>query len=156
MVVLAAGYVGSLTDGAEHVRPLREFARPAVDTFGPMPYTALQSMVDDAVPFGLPSYARSEWLRPLDDAGIDALLDAATEMTSPLSQVLLRIMGGATSRVPADATAFRFRAAAAMFTCAALWPDPTEPSTLHREWAHAAWNAAAPLVSRRGLRQPPR
>ena len=144
VVVLAAGYIGSLTDGAEQVRPLREFAPPAVDTFGPMPYTALQSMVDEAVPFGLPSYARSEWLGPLDDAGINALLDAATEMTSPLSQVLLRIMGGATSRVSPDATAFRFRDAAAMFTCAALWPDPTKPSTLHREWAYTAWHELRP------------
>lgn len=140
VVVLAACYVGSLAEGAEHVRPLREFAPPALDTFGPMPYTALQSMVDQAVPFGLPSYARSEWLRPLDDAGIGALLQTAADMTSPLSQVLLRIMGGAISRVPRDATAFRFRNAAAMLTCAAMWPDPAEPGTRHREWATIAWN----------------
>ena len=93
VVVLAAGYLGSLVEGAEQVRPLREFAAPSLDTFGPMPYTALQSMVDQAVPFGLPSYARSEWLQPLDDTGIEAMVRAAAEMTSPLSQVLLRIMG---------------------------------------------------------------
>jgi FAD/FMN-containing dehydrogenase len=144
VVALAAGYVGSLHDGAEQVRPLREFAAPALDTFGPMPYTALQSMVDMAVPFGAPSYARSEWLRPVDDTGIAVLLQAAADMTSPLSQVLLRIMGGATSRIPTDATAFRFRDAAAMLTCAALWPDPTEPGTLHRKWAHTAWKEMHP------------
>jgi FAD/FMN-containing dehydrogenase len=144
VVVLAAGYIGSLAEGAEQVRPLREFNAPAFDTFGPMPYTALQSMVDQAVPFGLPNYTRSEWLRPLDDAGIDALLRAAADMSSPLSQVLLRIMGGAIARVPTDATAFRFRDAAAMLTCAALWPDPAAPGTQHREWAHTAWNRLRP------------
>ena len=156
VVVLAAGYVGSLTDGADHVRPLREFAPPAVDAFGPMPYTALQSMVDEAVPFGLPSYARSEWLRPLDDAGIDALLDAATEMTSPLSQVLLRIMGGAISRVPPDATAFRFRARRRnVHLCRPVAGSDRTQHPAPRMGPHRL-EQAAPLVGRRGLRQPPR
>jgi hypothetical protein len=118
-----------------------------MDTFGPMPYTVLQSLVDDAVPAGMPAYARSEWSRPLDDAGIDALVTAAAQMTSPMSQVLLRIMGGAIARVPEDATAFRFRDAAAMLTLAALWPDPTDPGHQHRDWARTAWQQMRPWTA---------
>ena len=87
VVVLAAGYVGPPKAGEAAVRALREFAPAPLDTFGPLPYTALQSLVDDAVPAGKPAHARSEWLRPLNDAGIDALVTAAAQMTSPMSQV---------------------------------------------------------------------
>jgi FAD/FMN-containing dehydrogenase len=144
VVALAAGYVGPLDQGSEVVRSLRDFGAPAADLFGPMPYTALQSMVDDSVPAGMASYARSEWLGPLDDAGIDALVTAAEQMTSPMSQVLLRIMGGAIARVPDDATAFRFRNAHAMTTVAAMWPDVTDRGEHHRTWARNSWQRLRP------------
>jgi FAD/FMN-containing dehydrogenase len=144
VAILAAGWIGHDTEGPDLVRGLREVGSPVLDTFGRMPYTALQSMVDDAVPAGVASYARSEWLRPLELAGIDALLAAASRATSPMSQVLLRIMGGAIARVPADATAFRFREAAAMLTLAALWPDPSDPGEQHRAWCRTQWEALRP------------
>jgi FAD/FMN-containing dehydrogenase len=144
VIGLAAAHTGDLGDGAAAVRPLREFARPAADLFGPMPYPVLQSLFDDGVPPGQSAYARSEWLGPLDDAGIDALVTAAEVKTSPMSQVLLRIMGGAIARVPAGATAFRYRDAAAMLTLAAMWPDPADPGQVHRDWTRAAWTAMRP------------
>ncbi len=144
VVALAAAYVGPLDDGAEAVRPIREFGAPPVDLFGPMPFTAVQSMADDAMPPGLASYARSEWLHPLDEAGIDALVSAAECTTSPMSQVLLRMMGGAVARVSPDATAFRFRGASAMTTVAAVWPDTTDPGEQHRAWARASWERLRP------------
>jgi hypothetical protein len=116
----------------------------SADLFGPMPYTALQSMVDESVPAGLASYARSEWLGRLDHRGIDALVTAAEQMTSPMSQVLLRIMGGAIAEVPGDATAFRFRSAHSMLTIAAMWPDVTDPGEQHRDWARTSWQRLRP------------
>jgi FAD/FMN-containing dehydrogenase len=144
VVVLAGGFVGSLEEGAQVLRPIREFAEPALDTFGPLPYTALQAIVDDTVPAGLASYARSEWLGPLDAAGIDALVEAAGQMTSPLSQVLLRIMGGAIGRVPADSTAFRYRNTTAMLTLNAMWPDAADPGQPHQGWARHTWQQLRP------------
>jgi FAD/FMN-containing dehydrogenase len=144
VAILAAGWVGEHAEGAELVRELRAVGTPTLDTFGPMPYTALQSMVDDALPAGVAAYARSEWLRPLDSAGAEALLAAAAAPTSPMSQVLLRVMGGAISRVPATATAFRFREAAAMLTVAAMWPEPNDPGEPHRDWCRAGWEALRP------------
>jgi Berberine and berberine like len=101
-------------------------------------------MVDDAVPAGLVSYARSEWLGPLDDAGIAKLVEAAEQMTSPMSQILIRIMGGAIARVPDGATAFRYRNTAAMLTLAAIWADPAEPGQGHRAWTRRAWHQMRP------------
>jgi FAD/FMN-containing dehydrogenase len=144
VAILAAGWIGDDAEGAHLVHQLRNAGAPVLDTFGRTPYTALQSMVDDALPAGVASYARSEWLRPLDSAGTEALVAAASEPTSPMSQVLLRVMGGAIARVPADATAFRFRDAAAMLTISAMWPDPTDPGDEHRAWCRGQWEALRP------------
>jgi hypothetical protein len=144
VIALAAAHVGPHDEAAELTRRLREFATPAADLFAPMPYTALQSLFDAGAPHGVATHARSEWLRPLDDAGIDALVSAAEAMTSPMSQVLLRVMGGAISRVPADATAFRFREAASMVTLAAMWPDAASPGQAHTAWARESWAALRP------------
>jgi FAD/FMN-containing dehydrogenase len=65
-------------------------------------------------------------------------------MTSPLSQVLVRIMGGAVGRVASDATAFRYREAAAMLTLAAVWTDPADPGEEHRAWTRRSWEAMRP------------
>jgi FAD/FMN-containing dehydrogenase len=53
-------------------------------------------------------------------------------------------MGGAISRVPAGATAFRFRDAAAMVTLAAMWPEPADPGAAHTAWARDSWTALRP------------
>lgn len=67
----------------------------------------IQQWFDGAVPHGLHYHCRSEWLKPLDDSAIRALADAVGRGTSPMSQVVLRHLGGAIAQVPADATAFR-------------------------------------------------
>lgn len=144
VVALAAAYVGPVAEGARVVEPLRRFGTPAADLFGPMPYTMLQSIADDAVPPGLASYVRSEWLGPLDETGIDALVSAAEGTTSPMSQVLLRVMGGVIARIPSHATAFRFRAASSMVTIAAMWPDVADPGVPHRAWTRTTWERLRP------------
>lgn len=142
VVVLAAGYLGPYGEGVELTRTLREGAH--LDTFGALRYTALQSMADAATPPGLAAHVRSEWLGPMSGDAVDALVEAAERMTSPLNQTLVRIMGGAIARVPPDSTAFRFREAAAMLTLAALWSDSSDDGEPHRAWARSAWTALRP------------
>jgi FAD/FMN-containing dehydrogenase len=89
-------YAGDAERGADHLRPLRELA-PALDTVRPRPYCELQAMHaggDD----------RIEYLDALDDATIDALIDAPAALLQPL--------GGAYGRVGELETAHGHRAAA--------------------------------------------
>jgi FAD/FMN-containing dehydrogenase len=143
VVALAACWVGDAREGAEAVQPIRRFGRAAIDTFGVQPYTQVQQWFDDSVPHGLHYHCRSEWLKPLDAPAIAALARAGRERTSPLSQVLLRHMRGATSRVPVDATAFRFRHATHILTLAAGW-QPGQACQPHRDWCHTAWESLRP------------
>jgi FAD/FMN-containing dehydrogenase len=137
VVGIAMAWVGAAADGEPWADRLRAL-RPAVDLLGLMPYVALQSMFDDGVPHGLCYYVKSEWLGELDDGAIDDVLDAAAAVPAPTHQVLLRQLGGALARVPADATAFSYREAAQIVTIACVVP-PGEDSGAHVAWARALW-----------------
>ncbi|GAB0108102.1 FAD-binding oxidoreductase [Nocardia sp. JMUB6875] len=144
MLAVAACHTGAHAEAEALIRPLRTAGDLVFDGFGPMSYTVLQTLVDDSAPAGFPVYARAEWLGPLDDLFIERLVESAWRMTSPMSQVLLRITGGAIARVPAADTAFGFRHATAMLTVASMWPDRTASDSAHRDWTQETWQAMQP------------
>ena len=78
-----------------------------------MPYPAIYALTEDATQ-PTPSIIRSEFLNALDDAAIEGLIDGMRTPSSPTAMVQLRVLGGAMARVPAEATAFAHRTAAAM------------------------------------------
>ena len=83
---------------------------------------------------------RSRFLSTLDDAAIDAMLDALAAPSSPAAMVQLRVLGGAMARVPADATAFAHRDAAVMALIITPFDDPaSEPA--QRAWTEALHEA---------------
>jgi FAD/FMN-containing dehydrogenase len=143
VVVLGAAYHGGLAEGEQALRFLRGFAPPAVDLLGPIPYVALQQMVDAFTPRGLHYYVKSEWLADLPDGVVDALVDHHLARTSPLHQILLHQMGGAVSRVAPEKTAFTYRDAAFVVTVAGCW-QPGDARGPHVEWARSAWRACLP------------
>ena len=112
--------------GAEVIRPLREFGPPAVDLVGPMPYTAVQRLVEPNNPHGMRNYWKADYLSDLPDDAVDALVEHATRPVSPLSQMLLIPGGGALSRVPEDSTAFGERTSPWNVHFLSLWPSPAD------------------------------
>lgn len=144
VVGLAACYVGPVDRGRRALESVRRFGRPVVDTFSVQPYTAIQQWFDGGVPHGLHYHCRSEWLRPLAADALGALAEGAASATSPMSQVLLRHMGGATARVSPEATAFRFRDARHILTIAAAWAPDDARADHHRQWCRDTWAALRP------------
>lgn len=143
VVVIGACYHGGLAEGEEALRPVRDFAAPAVDMLGPIPYVALQQMVDAFTPRGLQYYVRSEWLGDLPDAVINELVEHHLSRTSPLHQILIHQMGGAVARVPRDATAFAYRHSAFVLTVAGAW-ESAEERERHVAWVRSTWQASLP------------
>ena len=95
IVMVAACYAGPPEDGAEVVRPLKEFGNPIADLLEPKPYLALQSMFDPLVPHGWHRYWKSVELPPLTDGAIDTLIDHTSRITSPRSYTIVFQLGGA-------------------------------------------------------------
>src|SRR5450432_1465292 len=102
VVAIVLCYTGDLAEGERVVRPIKSYGPPAADLIGPMPYLALQSMLDAGAPAGMQNYWKASYLAGLSDTAIGVIIDHAARARSPLSQVHLQLIGGAVARVPAD------------------------------------------------------
>jgi FAD/FMN-containing dehydrogenase len=127
------------------IQPLRDLG-PVADQVSEMTYPALQSMLDEGFPNGLHVYWRSDFLAGLPDEAIDALCDAFSSVTSPLSALLIEQFGGAVARIPADETAFAHRDSLFNLAVISRWADPSTGET-HTDWARRASAAMRPFAS---------
>jgi FAD/FMN-containing dehydrogenase len=144
IVMVGACYAGASDEGAEVVRPLKEFGRPIADLLEPKPYTALQSMFDPFVPHGWHRYWKSVELPPLTDDAIDTLVEHASAFTSPRSYCIVFQLGGALGRVGEDETAFSQREAAHNVNINAVWTEEDPNAESHVAWARDFFDALQP------------
>jgi FAD/FMN-containing dehydrogenase len=136
VVMLDGMYAGVVEAGERLFQPLRELGTPLIDASGVAPYTAAQSAFDWAVPDEWCYYWTALYCNELDDALSSTLLQYAAERSSPRTLLVMRHMGGAVGRVPAEATAFGNRDAAFMLSFDACWENPAE-SEQHIAWTRA-------------------
>jgi FAD/FMN-containing dehydrogenase len=144
VVMVGACYAGSPDEGAEIVRPLKQFGRPIADLLEPKPYTALQSMFDPLVPHGWHRYWKSVELPPLTDDAIDTLVEHSLALTSPKSYCIVFQLGGALARVGEDETAFSQRDATHNVNINAVWTEDDPDADRHVAWARAFFDAMQP------------
>jgi hypothetical protein len=141
-VAIIAAYNGAIAEGERALKPLREFGPPVADLIAPMPYTALQSMLDDGFPAGLPVYWRSHFLTDIDDDLLDTLIAQFKTAGSPLSALLIEHLGGAVARVPRESSAFDHRDAEFNLAIISRWPDPAMADA-GIAWARETWQATS-------------
>jgi FAD/FMN-containing dehydrogenase len=122
-------YAGSVEEGEQVLRPLREFGPPGMDMVQPMPYTAVQQLIDPANPKGFHNYWSGDFLAELPDEAVDAWCEHATKPVSPLSQMIIIAGGGAIARVDEEATAFGQRDAPFNMHMLSMWADPADTET---------------------------
>ena len=151
-VLVVAPFCTDLVRGPALLEPLTSFGSPFANLHGPLPYTALQSALDDADPHGHRYWERGDYLGELTDETIDAVVAGARRVSSKRTEILLFPMGGAIARVPADATAFGDRSAPWAIWIASQWTDPPEDA-IHRDWTRgysdslAAWKTGGVYVN---------
>jgi FAD/FMN-containing dehydrogenase len=109
--------------GRAALAPFLEAAPPAVDLVQPMPYLAVQQLLDEANPHGLRNYWTADFFEALPDEAVDLLVRLATRPTSPMTQVIVVPGGGALSRVPEEETAFARRDALFNIHYLGMWAD---------------------------------
>jgi hypothetical protein len=145
-VAMIACYCGDQADGERVLQPLRKFGAPIVDAIQPMPFPAMQKLLDDAFPEGTYNYWKSTFISKLSDDVIDLLIEHANRPHSPLSGVVLELYGGVAGKVGAGDTAFAQRQAQYNVGITAQWtsPDESEP---HIRWARDLSDALKPHSS---------
>jgi FAD/FMN-containing dehydrogenase len=143
MCAIALAWAGDPEAGARAIEPLRAL-RPALDLVEPMPYLALQFMIDDTAPPGLRHYSKAHWLTGMGEETLDALIGGFAGATSPFASIILGRMGGAVARVPEDATAFAHRNVDGNAWFINSWTPEMGEDEPHVEWVRRGWSAAAP------------
>jgi FAD/FMN-containing dehydrogenase len=139
-------YNGGIEEGERVLGPLRRFGTPLADTIGPMSYTKVQRLFDQAFPPGLRNYWRSSFLKDLDERAVEMMVDRFSAAPSPHSAVAIEHYGGVVGRVGANETAFHHRDARYNFLICAMWPDPGREAE-NLKWAREFWEAMAPYSS---------
>ncbi|MGH9191364.1 MAG: BBE domain-containing protein [Acidimicrobiales bacterium] len=111
----------------------------------PKPYVTHQKMFDAAYPHGRHYYWKAHKLGPLTDEIIDAVVDHATRITSPLSAVPIFCLGGAVARVAEESSAFPYRDPSHDLNIVASWlPDEAGDADRHIDWVRALFHAVEP------------
>jgi hypothetical protein len=137
-------WAGDAETGERAIAPIRALGSPVAQLIRPMPYLALQTMLDASAPHGRHYYWKSHRVAALSDDVISLIVDAMERSTSPFSQIAGWAMGGAVSRVDASATAVGEREIGFDINVTAAWsPADPEPER-HIRWVRDAWDAIRP------------
>jgi hypothetical protein len=141
--IAAACWSDDPEKGEHALAPLRAFGPPAADMIQPMPFPAMQKILDGAFPDGSHNYWSASFVHGLTDEVIDTILEHGNRMASPLSATLIEYYGGAPGRVDPASAAFAQRAADYNIVMGAQWTDPAE-TPRHTAWAREFYQALEP------------
>ena len=137
--LVLAGF-GSEAEHAEAVAAMRAAVAPQFEFVTPIPYVALQQLFDDAFPWGSWGYEKAVSLDDLTDAAIDVICRHVPHKTSPLSGVVIQVLGGSYAAVADDSSAFGGRRTTRYAaSIAAVTPDP-QLYEADRAWVKAFWS----------------
>ncbi len=141
---------GSPEAHAEVLARLRARVEPAFEFATPMPYVALQQMLDESNAWGFHCYDKACYVDDLSDDVITALVEQLPKKTSPLSLVLFYRLDAAYSEVAEDATAFSGgRSPRYGVFMIAVCPSP-EMLPAERQWVRETWQAFQPAATGAG------
>jgi len=139
-------YAGPIAEGERLLGPLRESGPHLADQFGPMPYTALQSIPENFNPPGMRNYWKSGYMTQLSDDAIDLLVEEYPSVPAPFTHLLVEQMGGALSRIGEDETAVSHRDALYNAIIIGMWAEPAEDERII-DWVRRLWEALRPFTS---------
>ncbi len=144
MCVLLVSHNGPLADGETAVNAIRKaLPKPLIDWAAPIPYPSLQSLFDGLYPKGLSWYWKGDFVKTLPDQAIEAHLDHAAKMPSPISGMHLYPIDGAVHRHQPKDTAWNCRDATWSMVIVGVDPDAKKAPIL-KKWAKDYWDAVHP------------
>src|SRR5262249_8577879 len=116
-------HCGSPEQAEKDVRPLLKFGSPVLAQVGPMPYPAMNMILDDGFPRGALNYWKSSFVRALTDDAIQVMIDGFAACPSPMSAIVIEHFHGAVTRIGASNTAVPHREPGYNCLIASVWTD---------------------------------
>src|SRR5215468_1982716 len=138
---VAACWSGDPRRGETALAPLRAFGTPDTVALRAMPLLEMQQLLSPP-PIRTAAYARSSFLRALDDDAIASMVEYAAAVPPMLGAFFVEHFHGAATR--ADGSAFSHRAEAYNFAALAIWTEP-EHAEGSAAWVRGFSDAMAPF-----------
>jgi FAD/FMN-containing dehydrogenase len=146
VVVLAVFYAGDEQQGQALIEPLRSFGTPHGEQIGMMPYTAWQQAFDPLLTPGSRNYWKSHNFAALQDEALATIIDYAGKLPTDQTEIFIGLLGGETSRIAADTTAYAQRDAQFVLNVHARWEAPADDQRCIA-WAREFFTASAPYAT---------
>lgn len=131
---------GDPEDHAAAIKPLHALS-PQFELVTPIPYAALQQMLDDTAPWGVRGYDKGIYLDELSDEVVDILVDVFPRKQAPLSFMPMFPLGGAFCDVADDATAFGGSRRNQWSLAIAALAFDDETFEADKAWARSLWTS---------------
>jgi FAD/FMN-containing dehydrogenase len=146
VAVIMAGF-GPPDEHAAAFASVREALDPLFAAALPIPYVALQQMLDEGTFWGVRAYTKGLYLDELPDGAVDTIAERLPHRRSPLSELLIFPFGGAYAAVGEDDTAFGGRRDM-KYVIAIEGLAPDADRFLHdRQWVRETWDALRPVAA---------
>jgi FAD/FMN-containing dehydrogenase len=123
ILIFAVCYSGDPANGEGALAPLRALGEPIADVIGLQPYTNWQMAFDPLLTPGAFNYWKSHNFTALSDGLFDTLVDHVGTLPTDECEIFIGQLGGASSRIPAEATAYPHRDANFVMNVHTRWRD---------------------------------
>jgi FAD/FMN-containing dehydrogenase len=136
-------HTGEEEQAEQDLAPFRSFGSPLMVEVGRMPYSVMNTLMDEAYPTGSLNYWLSSFTRGLPDELLDTMVDRFASVPSPMSAILLEHFHGAVTRVGVTDTAVPHRSEGWNLLIPSVWMDPADTAK-NIAWTRETHAALAP------------
>jgi FAD/FMN-containing dehydrogenase len=146
VIAIIPCWCGDMQEGERVLAPIRAFGPPLADLVERMPYSRMNTLIDQSVRSGQRNYWKQAFASEISDDAIDTLIDHALRASSPQSTILIDVLHGESRRVAPGETAFPHRNARFGIVMLAIWTDPgTDAENI--AWTRELFEAMRPFTT---------
>jgi FAD/FMN-containing dehydrogenase len=144
-------HTGTPEEAERELAPIKAWGSPLMVEVGPMPYAAMNTVLDDGYPAGSFNYWLSSFTAGIPDELIDVMVERFQTVPSPMTAILLEQFHGAVCRIGVEETAVPHREPGWNLLIPSVWVDPADTDA-NIAWTRETHVALTPhLTDRRWL-----
>ncbi len=146
MVAFAMFHSGKPEKGEKAFKQVRKFGKVIGEHIGLQPYKMWQQTFDPLLAPGARNYWKSHNFTDIPDGLIDVVIQYASKLPSPQCEIFFGGIGGATTRVKPDETAYPHRDAIYVMNVHGRWDNAADDEQCI-SWAREYFRESAPFAT---------
>jgi FAD/FMN-containing dehydrogenase len=143
LAALIAFHTGDAGEAERDLAPFKTWGSPLMVDVGPMPYPAMNTLLDAGFPAGSLNYWLSSFTRGLPDELIDVAIERFAAVPSAMTGILLEHFHGVVTRVGVNETAVPHRDEGWNLLIPSVWTE-TVDSEANIAWSRETFAAMRP------------